>query len=160
MTGAAKNDARVLRFALKKHDELVQRLNETIPDDPARISVLQFHPITVPMVSRANGTNSLGLEDEISHGPGIMTLLLLQMTTVEAYRAVYPIAIEFQAALDDYIDAIGASWQWRYLDYADFSLDPIARYGESSVERMDGVSMKYDPDGVFQNLRKSGHKLP
>lgn len=90
MTGASRN---VLRFALEKHD--VQRLEETIPDDEARNSLLQFQPITEPMVSQAMGLNSLGLEDEITSGPGVSTLLLLQMSIAEAYDAVYPIAIEF-----------------------------------------------------------------
>ena len=160
MTGAYKNDRRVMHFAVKKQQEAVERLKETIPDDKVLSNLLQFQPITVPMVSHGQGLNSLGLDDEIADGPGIMTNFLIQIETAEAEAAVYPIALEFQREIDDYAASIGADWEWRYLNYADLSVDPIARYGEESVRRLEAASAKYDPDGVFQKLRESGHKLP
>ncbi|RYP88467.1 hypothetical protein DL770_004631 [Monosporascus sp. CRB-9-2] len=134
------NDARVLRFAVHRHKELARRVNETIPDDAARNTLLQLQPVAEPMVSQGKGLNSLGLEDEVANGPGILTDLLVQISTPEAEAAIYPIAIEFQKAVDDYAASIGAGWEWRYLNYADRSVDPIARYGKRSIDRLQAVS--------------------
>lgn len=149
-----------MHYANEKHFEVVESLKQTIPADEPQNSMLQFHPITEPMVSQGKGLNSLGLEDEIAGGPGLICALLIQMSSPEAEAAVYPIAQEFQKDVDEYADSIGAGWDYRYLNYADRSIDPIARYGKKSVERMQAVSAKYDPKGVFQTLRKSGHKIP
>ena len=159
-TGAFKNDVSVMRFANERHNELVERLKETIPADEPQNSMLQFHPITKPMVSQAKGLNSLGLEDEVDEGPGVLSAVLLQMSSPEAEAAVYPLAMEFQKDVDEYAASLGVGWDWRYLNYADYALDPIARYGKESVQRMQAVSAKYDPEAVFQKLRKSGHKIP
>ncbi|PGH26908.1 hypothetical protein AJ80_01491 [Polytolypa hystricis UAMH7299] len=159
-TRAFKNDPRVMRFAVERHNEFVQRLQETMLENEAQNSMLQFQPITKPMVSQGKGLKSLGLEDEIAGGPGILFAVILQMSTPASEAAVYPIAMEFQKTVDEYAASIGARWEWRYLNYADLSIDPIARYGKKSVERMRDVSAKYDPKAVFQKLRKSGHKIP
>jgi hypothetical protein len=149
-----------MRLTMKKHNELVQRLKKAIPQDEKQNSMLQFHPITKPMVSQGKGLNLLGLEDEVAGGAGVLSAILLQMSTLESEAAVYPIAMKCQNAIDDYAASIEAGWNWRYLNYAGHSLNPIARYGKASVERMRAVSAKYDPAAVFQKLRKSGHKIP
>lgn len=122
--------------------------------------MLQFQPISVPMVSHAKEVNSLGLEDDVASGPGILTSITLQMETPEIEAILYPLALACQTDIEDYAAAMGANWNWRYLNYADFTYDPIASYGKKSVDRMRAVSAQYDPAGVFQFLRKSGFKIP
>jgi hypothetical protein len=160
ITGTYKNDARVVRFAVQRLEELVRQINATVPEDPARNALLQFQPITEPMVAQGRGLNSLGMEEEIAGGPGIMTDILLQTSSPEAEAVVHALTLDFQRDIDEYAASIGASWEWRYLNYADLSVDAIASYGIESVERLRAVSAQYDPESVFQLLRKSGHKLP
>lgn len=158
ITWAFKADPRIIRFAIKKHDELVLQLNQIIPDDSDRSTHLQFQPITEPMVSRGQGLNSLGLEDEVAHGPGM--LLLLQIGSDEYEARVQPLADELRRSIEAYVDSLDANWGWRYLNYAGGEMDPIARYGEDKVERLRAVAGQYDADGVFQRLRRSGFKIP
>ncbi|KAK2763185.1 hypothetical protein FQN54_009821 [Arachnomyces sp. PD_36] len=158
-TGAFKNDPRIMHFAFERQKEVVQRFKEEIPDENQNV-VIQFHPVTPSMVSRGKGLNSFGLDENVADGAGVISNLLLQMDSPESEAKAYKIATEYQDAVDEYAASLGADWDFRYLNYADFSVDPIERYGKESVERMRDVSAKYDPQGVFQKLRKSGHKIP
>lgn len=99
MTGTYANDVRIVRFAARKHEELVTRLLE-----------------------------KLG---------------------------------EYQQSVDEYATSLGANWGWRYLNYADRrTQDAIPTMGEEAIAKLKAVSAKYDPRGVFQQLRKSGFKIP
>ncbi|XXH06188.1 hypothetical protein Hte_012634 [Hypoxylon texense] len=160
LPGAVKNDADVLKYAFKRHEDFVRQVADVIPADASWSSLLQLQPISVPMVSHAGGTNSLGLEKEAAGGPGIMTTIGLQIETPEIEAAVYPLALACQTEIEEYAAARDAKWEYRYLNYADFTYDPIASYGKESVERMQAVSAQYDHAGVFQHLRKSGFKIP
>jgi hypothetical protein len=53
----------------------------------------------------------------------------------------------------------GGLLEWRYLNYADKSQDPIASYGESNVQFLKDVTAKYDPETVFQTLCPGGFKI-
>lgn len=46
-----------------------------------------------------------------------------------------------------------------YLNDANETQDGFASYEPGVLEKMREVSMKYDPDGIFQTLRKGGPKL-
>jgi hypothetical protein len=162
LPGAVKNDADILKYIFKRHEEFVDLVIQTLPADTNTTwsSVLQLQPMSVPMVSHGKGLNSLGLEDRIIDGPGIMTTIGLQMATPEIEAILYPLALACQNDIEEYATARDANWNWRYLNYADHTYDPIAAYGNKSVERMRAVSAQYDPTGVFQDLRKSGFKIP
>ncbi|KAI1370474.1 hypothetical protein F4677DRAFT_351703 [Hypoxylon crocopeplum] len=160
LPGAVKNDADILKYVFKRHEDFVQQVIEAIPPNTTWSSLLQLQPISVPMVSHAQGTNSLGLEREAAGGPGIMTTIGLQMETPEIEAIIYPLALACEIDIEEYAAARNARWEYRYLNYADFTYDPIASYGKKSVERMRAVSAQYDPAGVFQHLRKSGFKIP
>jgi hypothetical protein len=67
---------------------------------------------------------------------------------------------EWIDAVDAYADELGSGWGWRYLNYAALNQNPIASFGPASVELLQAASAKYDPHQVFQNLRKSGFKIP
>ncbi|KAI4593428.1 hypothetical protein KJ359_009318 [Pestalotiopsis sp. 9143b] len=126
--------------------------------------VLQLQPITVPMVAAGKGLNSLGLENDVAASggrPGIMSSITMSMTSSEWEAEMYALALEAEKDMEEYAASMdNGLWEWRYLNYADFTYDPIASYGEESVDRIRQVSHQYDPDGVFQNLRKSGFKIP
>ncbi|ETS78635.1 hypothetical protein PFICI_10697 [Pestalotiopsis fici W106-1] len=161
---AVKNDPQLLKYIFARHEELVKRVNETIPPETVWYSLLQLQPITVPMVAAGQGLNSLGLENDIAAsggGPGIMSSITMQIDNPELEATMYALALECQKDIEQYARSLGNGlWEWRYLNYADLTYDPLASYGEESVKRLRQVSHQYDPEGVFQHLRKSGFKIP
>ena len=54
---------------------------------------------------------------------------------------------------------LGVDSQYIYLNYAANWEDPIAGYGEVVKSRLQEVSRKFDPEGVFQRMCPGGFKL-
>jgi hypothetical protein len=125
-------------------------------------TLCMFQPITKVMVRHSNekGGNSLGLEDHVENGNGVMFLATLAVHGAENEAKAMPLIQEWQDAIDEYATSLDANWDWRYLNYAYQNQNSIASYGAAVVERFKAVSAKYDPDQTFQVLRKSGFKLP
>jgi hypothetical protein len=48
---------------------------------------------------------------------------------------------------------------FKYLNYPDKSQDPIGSYGDDVKARLQAVSRKYDPVGLFQTAVPGGFKL-
>lgn len=48
---------------------------------------------------------------------------------------------------------------FKYLNYADISQDPLGSYGRDNKARLQAVSRKYDPTGLFQTGVPGGFKL-
>ncbi|KAI0448030.1 hypothetical protein F4803DRAFT_558308 [Xylaria telfairii] len=147
VTSSYNNDARVLHFALQKWQTVVQQIKDEIGEssDEGLSATLQLHPLTKPMATNGDGPNLLGLEKHVTDGrSGIQTLLVLMAKKPESWPALGP----------------GANWGWKYLNYADASVDPFETYREDTVQELRRISRKYDPHGVFQKLRKTGFKIP
>ena len=152
---------RIVRFAARKHEELVSRLLEELGPDDGFSTVVQFHPLTRSMVSHGKGTNVLGLDKYVQEGTGNIEVAMVTTGSLENYAKAYPIFLEYQQWIDDYAASLNANWDWRYLNYADRrTQDAITSLGEELVAKLRAASTKYDPDGVFQLLRKSGFKIP
>ncbi|KAI1113036.1 hypothetical protein F5Y14DRAFT_419393 [Nemania sp. NC0429] len=156
--GAVRNDAALQRWIYDRHDVLIDKLIEILPANASWSSVLQLQPISLPMIAAGKGTNSIGLDNMTA--PGIMTSISFTTDSADVEQVAHPLVLACQRDIDNHAAALDAMWSWRYLNYADLTYDPIASYGTVSVERMRQVSTKYDPDGVFQKLRKSGFKIP
>ena len=56
--------------------------------------------------------------------------------------------------------SMGLLHAFQYLNYANPSQNPIANYGSANVAKLEAVSRKYDPKGVFQKQVPGGFKLP
>ncbi|ETS83683.1 hypothetical protein PFICI_05559 [Pestalotiopsis fici W106-1] len=157
-----KNDARIMRYIVQKHKEIVARLVPDYPADSGFNTLCLFQPITQTLVghSAAKGGNVLGLEDRVKDGNGVMFLLGIGIHSAEDEAKLWPIFREWFDDVDSYATSIGANWNWHYLNYANLAQDSLASYGKASVETIRRVSEKYDPGQVFQKLRKSGFKIP
>ncbi|UKZ56943.1 hypothetical protein TrVGV298_010790 [Trichoderma virens] len=46
-----------------------------------------------------------------------------------------------------------------YLNYADISQNVLSTWGKTSLTKLQAVSKKYDPKGVFQKKSPGGYKL-
>ncbi|KAJ2982579.1 hypothetical protein NUW58_g6411 [Xylaria curta] len=163
VTGSYSNDARVVHFALEKWQTVVQQIKDEIgeTDDEGISATLQLHPLTKPIATNGDGPNLLGLEKHVADGSaGIQTLLVLTAKKPENWPALERFGQQFQAEVDAYAIELGANWGWKYSNYADASENPFATYGEETVQKLRQASQKYDPRGVFQNLRNTGFKIP
>jgi len=112
--------------------------------------LIQPQPVT-------NGTNSLGLT------PGDR-LSVLGLVTMGWDNAADDNTVQkgVQAIVDQHIDILRKKKLYEpflYLNYADNSQDPFASYGKENKARLQAVSRKYDPNGVFQKVVPGGFKL-
>ncbi|PCD21404.1 hypothetical protein AU210_016369 [Fusarium oxysporum f. sp. radicis-cucumerinum] len=161
MTGMTANDIRIMKFMDEKHEEYVEKMKAAAPGSDFSILV-QFQPVTALMVSHAreNGGNVLGLEDVTSDGPTLMWLIAVTVDTAENQEKIYPLTLEYRAAVNAYATSIGINKNWEYLNYALGDQNPLSHYGARNIQTMRRASKKYDPHGVFQRLRASGFKIP
>ncbi|RYP40849.1 hypothetical protein DL768_010570 [Monosporascus sp. mg162] len=161
MVGATTNDFRVLDFIDRKHKDYVGEMKAGAPDSDFSVLVM-FQPVTQSIVNHSaeSGGNVLGLEDVVADGPIIMWLITLTVDTAENQEKILPLALEFRDAIDEYAKSIGAYKEWKYLNYAWADQDPISHYGAESIALIKAAAGKYDPRGVFQELRQSGFKIP
>jgi len=110
----------------------------------------QPYPVT-------NGTNSLGFP------VGATDVILLSVTTI--YKNIADdqrIQAAVQAIVDKHralLQSRGVLIPYQYLNYADKSQDPIASYGADVKARLQQVSKRYDPYGMFQKQVPGGFKL-
>lgn len=149
-----------MRYVVQQHKKLTSELEQLLADDPSPSSLIIFQPLTKPMLSHGAGKNVLGLEEDSKDGPGMFSLVIVQASSKSGADRVRPLVREFEKSIDRYSKEVGSYWRWTYLNYVDFFRDPIANYGRENVEFLRQVAAKYDPQRVFQELRKSGHKLP
>lgn len=114
------------------------------------VLLIQPHPVT-------NGTNSLGLP------PGEKDLVLSVLTAAYANKEDDDRVQEGMQAIVDRHNEItrdrGLYIPFQYLNYADKSQDPIGSYGEDIKARLQAVSRRYDPHGLFQTGVPGGFKL-
>jgi hypothetical protein len=112
--------------------------------------LLQPHPVT-------DGQNSLGLppggEDVVM---SVITVSYSKKSDDDTVRGgLQAIIIKHEEILRREGVYIG----WKYLNYADKLQDPIGSYGEETKARLQAVSKKYDPYGLFQTGVPGGFKL-
>ncbi|KAK8006876.1 hypothetical protein PG989_000866 [Apiospora arundinis] len=165
VTGTYNNDIRILRYGLKRFEKLVEQLKTHIgyENDKGLNSLIQYQPITEPMIRNGDGPSVLGLENyfaKAGKSAGMLSIVLLSVAKASNLDTLERIGHEYQRDMDQHATELGVNWGWKYLNYADRSEDPIARYGDQSVAFLRKVSKRYDPDGVFQNLRQTGFKIP
>lgn len=105
----------------------------------------------------SNGTNSLGL------AAGETDVVLAALTGSYARTSDDSTLLEalqlLQARMEDVLRREGVYIPFQYLNYAYKTQDPIGSYGKESKARLQEVSKKYDPAGVFQTVVPGGFKL-
>ncbi|KAM5349465.1 hypothetical protein ACJ41O_005970 [Fusarium nematophilum] len=161
MTGMTTNDIRIMKFMDEKHAEFVEKMKAAAPGSEFSVLV-QFQPVTPSIVSHAaqNGGNVLGLEDVVADGPVLMWLIAVTVDTAANQKKIAPLTLQYRDAVNAYATKIGANKNWEYLNYALGDQDPLKHYGAEAVKFIKKAAKKYDPKGVFQNLRASGFKIP
>jgi FAD/FMN-containing dehydrogenase len=108
--------------------------------------------------SMSRGGNMLGLnrtKDDL-----ILMQLAPRWKSAGDDRVMQDTAKQWVKQVKGYTQSVGKASDYLYLNYADGFQDPIVGYGEESVRFLQGVSRKYDRNGVFQKAVKGGFKIP
>ncbi|KAI0185945.1 hypothetical protein EV127DRAFT_514865 [Xylaria flabelliformis] len=159
-TATFKNDARIVRKAVELHESLVADLQAHIPDGDFWTQCL-FQPL--PKLfgenSAKSGGNAMGVERQKVDGLLFQAAAMVRTPEHEAFA--YPKIKAWLEAVREFATAEvdGGLLDWTYLNYADRSQDPLRSYGAANVKRLKDVAVRYDPDGVFQNLCPGGFKI-
>ncbi|KAI0553969.1 FAD binding domain-containing protein [Xylaria curta] len=152
-TSTYKNDARVIQYAVDKFNDIVLRIE-------AAVSSEELLLVSMVSYAAANGGNMLGLEERVRYGNGVLFNTVVSLSGAESEEAALPLINEWLDSVDEFAASESLSLDWRYLNYAYSDQDPIASYGQESIEQIRATAAKYDPQGVFQKLRMSGFKIP
>ena len=117
----------------------------------------QAVPVSIPIRSASRGGNALGLD--ANHGPMVIVLLSVfwrdPADDDRIERAVRTLFDQTDRAASD----MGLAKDWIYLNYAAPWQDPIRGYGSVNRKRLQEISRRYDPRGLFQNNVPGGFKL-
>ena len=146
------NSAAMMETIFQLANTTVQPLS-SIPNLTWAIS---FQPEPT-IITHKSCANSLGLCQESSN---LVNLLLSAYWDDPADDdLVNAQAKAFWAGVKQAAVEMGVDNRYVYLNYASTWEDPIAGYGEDVKERLQRVSRKYDPEGVFQKQCPGGFKL-
>lgn len=126
---------------------------------PGALPIISIQAITEGQLKgmRKNGGNALGLE--AAKGP----LFIMNMSSTWDNAADDAAMLTFFSTIVKQVKAEarrrGLDNDYIYMNYASQFEDPIASYGAVNVKKLQAVSKKYDPTGVFQDLHPGHFKL-
>lgn len=83
----------------------------------------------------------------------------LMINGVEQEKLARERMVRFRKEMKQYSVDQGGAVDWEYLNYADFTQDPLSTYGLENVGYIRQVAMKYDPKGIFQTRLPGGFKI-
>lgn len=151
-----------LEFYYQSLDEYIGKMEEAITHNSSLNVIGNMQPIPRKWVDISNemGGNVMELDGLVADGPLAAWLFSVTVTEVDDQPAVLTLAEEFVGKLEAYADSLGANKKWHYLNYAYKTQDPISGYGDEAIAKIKAASAAYDPQGVFQELRHSGFKIP
>ena len=129
-------------------DAAVQRIKLAL----GLVFSISFQPLPTEVTTKANATNSLGLDG--NDGNLMLTLLGIQWTLTTDDAAI-------TAAADGWLAAAkaGLANEFVYLNYAAPGQDPIGGYGAANKANLRSVSQKYDTDQIFRKAVPGAFKL-
>ena len=154
ITTTLKEDRSMLRFGYDLWNSSVAKVS----DIDGVVWSLTYQPLPPIITSKAQslGGNTLGLSPESN--------LVITQLTVTWNKASDNDFIQSQA--NDFINALETEAKsrslysnFKYLNYADRNQDPIGGYGQENVAKLQEVSKKYDPSGLFQEALSGGFKV-
>ncbi|KAL9126102.1 MAG: hypothetical protein Q9217_004802 [Psora testacea] len=155
ITTTFKNDLSFLNAVFRTFDDTIRHVQNI---DGITWS-LTFQPIIPAITAKSAplGGNSLGLKP--ADGPLVNALLTASWKLASDDHTVNDVAAKFMWDVDQAAFDKGVFHQFVYLNYANKTQDPIQGYGAQNKGRLQAVSKKYDPLGLFQKGVPGGFKL-
>ncbi|KAH7037037.1 FAD binding domain-containing protein [Microdochium trichocladiopsis] len=158
-----KTDVRIMKFVAEQHTAMIETLQTLISPDAQLQTLCQFQPVSPSAVAKGkeSGGNVMGLDAVVPDGKATtMFLFTAQVVTPEDEPTIIAHALDFIDKIDEFSKSLGQFIDWKFLNYAYKTQNPIASYGAQDVGLIKAAAAKYDPKGVFQKLRHSGFKIP
>ncbi|KAF4456136.1 hypothetical protein F53441_1691 [Fusarium austroafricanum] len=153
-----KNKLDMYNKALDLHKQFVNDWKAQSPDgDFICHAIFQAMPTVFSKHSLERGGNVVGLDREKDNA--VMFQVQLMINGVEQEKIARERMVRFRKTIKQYSVDQGAAVEWEYLNYADFTQDPLSTYGHKNVEFISKVAKKYDPKGVFQTRLPGGFKI-
>jgi len=156
-----RNDARIVAYASKLHDKLVEDLKLIDPTQSFTTQCLfQPLPALFGRNSVAAGGNVMGVERQEENG--LLWLAVAMMQTAEQEAQAYHLVRNWTESVRAFAESLpegSGIFPWRYLNYADHSQAVLESYGAENVQKIRDAAAAYDPTGVFQTLVPGGFKI-
>ncbi|KAM0548804.1 hypothetical protein ACHAPJ_009660 [Fusarium lateritium] len=153
-----KNKLALYQKALELHKQFVSDWKAQSPDgDFICHAIFQAMPTIFSKHSLERGGNVIGLDREKDNA--VMFQVQLMINGVEQEKLARERMVQFRRTIKQYSVDQDAAVQWEYLNYADFTQDPLSTYGTENVKFIRKVAKKYDPKGVFQTRMPHGFKI-
>lgn len=123
------------------------------------ITQCMFQPLPTIFAQHGaeRGGNILGLDRITDNAVLWLATLAVKGADQEAFGRAK--MIEWVKNVEDYAKSVGSDVDWKYLNYAHDTQDPLASYGAENVELIRAAAEKYDPEGVFQSRIPGGFKI-
>ncbi|KAI1639660.1 FAD-binding domain-containing protein [Biscogniauxia mediterranea] len=154
-----KNDEETLARAVDLHGRLVEEMKtESSDGDFETQCFFQPLPAIVGRHGQERGGNILGISEK--EGNAVILLGSLGVNGLDQEALGRKKMLAWKDELEQYTKGASTYIPYRYMNYADGSQDVVSSYGEQSVLKMQAVSRKYDPDGIFQTRVPGGFKIP
>lgn len=118
---------------------------------------ISLEPLPPAIYARSPDSNALGLSD--TTGALVITLLAATWANEADDAFMEKTARDLFDGIEEDARRLGAYHPYKYMNYAAEWQDPIASYGEGSVEMLSRVSKHVDPKGVFRE-DVPGFKIP
>jgi hypothetical protein len=118
---------------------------------------LQPYPVSLLRKSVEHGGNSLGLSP--SDGPLVSILLLTTWQNKSDDDVIFKTMREALENIKAVAAAKNTAVDYVFMNYAAAFQDPISSYGAENKRKLQLVSKKYDPEGLFQKGVPGGFKL-
>ncbi|PQE14054.1 oxidoreductase FAD-binding protein [Rutstroemia sp. NJR-2017a BBW] len=155
MNTVVKADNATLQAASSIYTTAIQNITST----PGLICSLTLQPYPVSLLEKsvANGGNSLGLSP--ADGPLVSILLLTYWQNESDDTTVLGTMRDALENIKAESVARNTAADYIFMNYASGFQDPIGSYGAENKKKMQDVSRKYDPAGLFQKGVPGGFKL-
>ncbi|KAI0902487.1 FAD-binding domain-containing protein [Annulohypoxylon nitens] len=114
---------------------------------------LQAYPVS--LLEKCD--NSLGMT--VADGPLVSVLLLTWWKNKEDDEKIIQTFKGVLEKIDQDAASRSTAHPFKYMNYAYSFQDPISSYGPRNVEKLREVSVRYDPEGLFQKGVPGGFKL-
>ncbi|KAI1375700.1 hypothetical protein F4677DRAFT_422155 [Hypoxylon crocopeplum] len=118
---------------------------------------LQPYPLSLLEVSAKKGGNSLGLSPSL--GPVMSIALLAYWVNASDDEIIIGTFKNILEKIDQEAATRKQAIPFKFMNYSFTFQDPIDSYGAENKKKLQNVSKKYDPEGIFQKGVPGGWKL-
>lgn len=154
MTTSVKANTDILEYAVETYRGAFEKLR----DVENLLFSLSFEPIPVSMIKQSNirGENALGLKPD---EPLVVVLFYTSWDYASDDERIYDVNKEALRKIEQEAESRNLSAAYLYLNYSFTHQDPFSSYGSESKAKLQAVSKKYDPEGLFQSVIAGPFKL-